>query len=81
VKILTVDDHNRARLPDVKPRQAFAYENLGNGRISLTVVVKAEVEDVPLVKARKVNGRWMGAESAKPKRAAVVNSIREDRER
>jgi hypothetical protein len=76
VKTLTVDDYNRVRLPDVKPRQKFAYENLGNGRIRLALV---EEVTVPLVKARKVNGRWMGAD-VKLDRLAVVNSIREDRE-
>ena len=44
MKTLTVDDYNRVRLPDVKPRQKFAYENQGGGRIILTVV-KAEAEE------------------------------------
>ncbi|HEV2437662.1 MAG TPA: hypothetical protein VG077_16835 [Verrucomicrobiae bacterium] len=76
MKTVTVDDFKRIRLPDVKPRQKYAYENLGNGRISLT---ELEEKDVPLVKARKVNGRWMGAE-VKLDRQAIVSSIREDRE-
>lgn len=44
MKTLTVDDYNRVRLPDVKPRQKFAYENQGGGRITLTIV-KAEAEE------------------------------------
>lgn len=76
MKTLTVDDYNRVRLPDVKPRQKLSYENLGNGRMSLALV---EEVNVPLVKARKVNGRWIGAD-VKLDRRAVVNSLREDRD-
>ena len=78
MKTVTVDDYQRVRLPNVKPRQKFSYEDLGNGRISLTML---EEKDVPLVKARRVNGRWMGAEGLRLDRQAIVASIREDRER
>jgi hypothetical protein len=44
VKTLTVDDHKRIRIPDAKPRQIFAYENEGNGRLVLTVV-RAEAQE------------------------------------
>ena len=77
MKIVTVDDYNRVRLPDVKPRQKFSVE-AGNNRIVLALV---EEVDVPLVKARKVKGRWIGAEGVKVDRKAVVDAIREDRER
>lgn len=77
MKIVTVDDYNRVRLPDVKPRQKFSVE-AGNNRIVLALVDEV---DVPLVKARKVNGRWMGAKGVKLDRQAIVNAIREDRER
>jgi hypothetical protein len=77
VKTVTVDDDNRIRLPGVKPRQKFSVE-AGNNRIVLALV---EEVDVPLVKARKVNGRWIGAEGVKVDRQAVINAIREDRER
>jgi hypothetical protein len=77
MKIVTVDDYNRVRLPDVKPRQKFSVE-AGNNRIVLALVDEV---DVPLVKARKVNGRWIGAEGVKLDRQAVINAIREDRER
>jgi hypothetical protein len=38
MKTLTVDDHKRIRIPDAKPRTVFAYENHGNGTITLTEV-------------------------------------------
>ena len=38
MKTLTVDDHKRIRIPDAKPRTKFAYENNGNGTITLTEV-------------------------------------------
>jgi hypothetical protein len=39
-----VDAHKRIRIPDAKPRQVFAYENEGNGRLVLTVV-RAETQE------------------------------------
>jgi hypothetical protein len=39
-----VDAHKRIRIPDAKPRQIFAYENEGNGRLVLTVV-RAEAQE------------------------------------
>jgi hypothetical protein len=44
MKTLTVDAHKRIRIPDAKPRQVFAYENEGNGRLVLTVV-RAETQE------------------------------------
>ncbi len=44
MKTLTVDAHKRIRIPDAKPRQIFAYENEGNGRLVLTVV-RAEAQE------------------------------------
>lgn len=38
MKTLTVDDYQRVRLPDVKPRSKFAYEDNGDGSITLTAV-------------------------------------------
>lgn len=38
MKTLTVDDYNRVRLPDVKPRQVIAHEKEAGGRIILTPV-------------------------------------------
>ncbi len=44
MKTLTVDDYQRVRLPDAKPRSKFAYENRGDGTITLTEV-KAEAKE------------------------------------
>lgn len=44
MKTLTVDDQKRIRIPDAKPRQVFAYENSGDGRLTLTLV-KAEAQE------------------------------------
>lgn len=44
MKTLTVDDYQRIRLPDVKPRTKFAYEKLGDGTHTLTEV-KAEAKE------------------------------------
>ncbi len=41
MKPLIVDDQKRIRIPDARPRQVFAYENHGNGTLTLTEV-KAE---------------------------------------
>jgi hypothetical protein len=43
MKTLTVDDQKRIRIPDAKPRQVFAYQNNGDGTITLTAV-KAEAK-------------------------------------
>ena len=52
MKTITVDDYQRVRLPDAKPRSKFAYEQNG-GTITLTQLVEKEV---PLVKTRKAGG-------------------------
>jgi hypothetical protein len=44
VKTLTVDDQKRIRIPAAKPRQVFAYEDHGDGRLTLTLV-KAEAKE------------------------------------
>ena len=44
MKTLTVDDHKRIRIPDAKPRTKFAYENHGDGTITLTEV-RAEAKE------------------------------------
>lgn len=75
MKIVTVDDYNRVRLPDVKPRQKFSVQ-AANNRIVLALVDEA---DVPLVRARKLNGEWVGAD-IQIDRKAIVDAIREDRE-
>ena len=44
MKTLTVDDQKRVRIPDAKPRTKFAYENHGDGTITLTEV-RAEARE------------------------------------
>jgi hypothetical protein len=38
VKTLKVDPQKRIRIPDAIPGQVFAYENKGNGSLTLTIV-------------------------------------------
>lgn len=47
VKMLTVDDRKRIRVPDAKPRQVFAYENNGDGTLKLTLVTIEAKEPFP----------------------------------
>ena len=47
MKTLTVDAHKRIRLPDAEPRQVFAYENTGGGRLILTEVKAEAAEPFP----------------------------------
>ncbi len=42
MKTLTVDNDNRIRLPDVKPRQVFTHEMEPGGRIILTPIAPIE---------------------------------------
>lgn len=44
------------------------------------VILPAKPAEPKLVKARKVNGRWMGAKEARPDHHAIVVAIRADRE-
>ena|SRR5437867_3421142 len=47
VKTLTVDSSKRIRIPDAKPNQVFAYENHGDGTITLTEVQAEAKEPFP----------------------------------
>jgi hypothetical protein len=47
MKTLTVDAHKRIRLPDARPRQVFACENTGDGRLVLTEVKADAAEPFP----------------------------------
>jgi hypothetical protein len=55
MKTLTVDDHRRIRLPDVAPRQVFAYEKDG-AKITLTPVESPKTAPARLIKE---NGRTL----------------------
>jgi hypothetical protein len=47
MKTLTVDDQKRIRIPDARPRTKFAYENHGNGTITLIEVRTEPKEAFP----------------------------------
>ena len=59
MKTLTVDDYQRVRLPDVKPRTKFAYERDAHGRITLTQLEPAHARPAT-VRFVKRNGRTVG---------------------
>jgi len=42
VTTLKADNRKRVRIPDATPGQVFVYEREADGRITLTLVVKAE---------------------------------------
>jgi hypothetical protein len=74
---LKTDDRCRLASRDLfKPNTPYDVQVGPDGRIIVRELVPAESR---LVRARKVNGRWMGA-GVKFNRAAVVASIREDRD-
>jgi hypothetical protein len=74
---VTADSKKRVVLPPVKPGERFEVSDLNHGRILLTRLAPL---DVPLVKAVKVKGRWMGNPAVKINRKAIVDAIRQDRE-
>ena len=47
MKTLKVDDQKRVRIPDARPRQVFAYENHGDGTLTLTLVKADRRERFP----------------------------------
>jgi len=71
------DDRCRLQSRDLfKPNTPYQAERKADGRVELIELVAT---DVPLVRARKIKGRWVGAD-VKFDRNAVVEAIREDRE-
>ena len=54
MKTVTVDDHKRIRIPDATPRTVFAYENHGDGTITLRLVEPVKRKPAKLVRR---NGR------------------------
>ena len=74
---LVADDNGRLACKSLfTPRKAFSAERQADGSIRLIELVEKEV---PVVRARKVGGRWMGA-AAQLDRAKVISAIRADRE-
>jgi hypothetical protein len=49
MQTVTVDKYKRIRIPDVKPRQVFAYEQNG-GRFTLTLVEPVQPKKAKLVR-------------------------------
>ncbi len=74
---LVADDNGRLACKSLfTPKRAFSAERQADGSIRLVELVEKEV---PVVRARKVNGRWMGAEMQLD-RAKVIRAIRADRD-
>jgi len=74
---LMTDDRCRLQSRDLfKPNTPYQAERKADGRVELIELVAT---DVPLVRARKIRGRWVGAD-VKFDRNAVVEAIRQDRE-
>jgi hypothetical protein len=59
-----------------KPNTAYDAEKRPDGRVTLTELVPAEV---PVVRARKVNGGWVGT-NIRLNRQVVAAAIRADRD-
>ena len=47
MKMLTADARKRVVIPDARPKQVFAYENHGDGTITLTPVKVERKEKFP----------------------------------
>ena len=74
---LVADDNGRLACKSLfTPRKAFSAERQADGSIRVIELVEKEV---PVVRARKVDGRWMGAE-VELDRAKVISAIRADRD-
>jgi hypothetical protein len=74
---VTADSRKRIILAEARPGEQFDIQATAKG---VFLVRRLEpVEPAPLVKARKVSGRWVGA-NVKLNPAAVVEAIRQDRE-
>ncbi len=72
-----VDDKQRIVLPGVKPGSAVDVQQSPDGKFVVTPLVP---KPVPVVRARKVNGRWIVAAGVKPERDAVAAAIRVERD-
>jgi len=74
---LVSDDRCRLKSEKLfKPNTPYNAEQQADGRVILTELT---TRSVPIVKARRVNDRWMGA-VVKFDRQGVIESIRQDRE-
>ena len=74
---LVADENGRLACKSLfTPRKAFSAERQADGSIRLVELVEKKV---PVVRARKINGRWVGAK-VHLDRPEVVRAIRADRE-
>ena len=74
---LVADNNGRLACKSLfTPKKAFSAERQPDGSIRIIELMEKEV---PVVRARKVNGRWMGA-AVQLDRAKVISAIRADRE-
>jgi hypothetical protein len=75
-EMVVLDNKRRGSFgPEFKPGDSFVREIKGE-----TVVFRRlQVVEPPLVRARKIRGKWMGA-GIKQSRQGIIDSIREDRE-
>jgi len=73
---ITLDKKRRGSFGSVfAPGDSFLREINGN----MVILRKLEPIEPPLVRARKVNRKWMGA-AVKLSRKAVVQAVRKDRD-
>jgi hypothetical protein len=76
VKTLSVDKYQRVRLPDVKGGQKFAYENKGNGVLTLTEV--KPLEERPMKARLKKRGRYTVVVTDRPVDESVIKQMLSD---
>jgi hypothetical protein len=76
MKLVTDNNGRLACKSPFTPRKAFSAERQADGSIRVIELVEKEV---PVVRARKVNGRWMGAE-VQLDHGKVISAIRAERE-
>jgi hypothetical protein len=76
MKTVSADKYQRIRLPDVKGGQKFAYENHGNGFLTLTEVKPVEQPKARPSKVRFVKrGRYTVGESDRPVDMSVIKEL------
>ena len=74
---LVADENGRLACRSLfTPKKAFSAERQPDGSIRLIELVEREI---PVVRARKVKGRWVGA-AIRLDRSAIVRAIKADRE-
>ena len=73
---LVADDNGRLACKSLfTPKRAFSAERQADGSIRLVELVEKEV---PVVRARKVNGRWMGAEMQIDRAKVILSKLESD---